>query len=465
MNAGELITEAKQMMAAGDYLGALTRFQQLDLFTLDPLAAVNVMMRMAKSASALGLADTAREYHRDALGRLYASGLVDPSRATEDIVKLALTAAVGARDVKAAQKFLRWLHRAMPPYASSYRISDIIDARDWCRAQGIAVHGIGAEENISLPDGCGGFLDYRTRETWYADIPDAEIVAGWDFVIAPTGEVLTGANYMPLEATFPFMPHGYNPSSHIVAHVWGESAIRIDADAFFLSVPERHHYGHWLSEFMPRLRAWDREESSLAVSASLPPKHLGLLGCFGARADDMIECEIGQRYHFRSLRITPAARADAPHPRDADYLRAALGPPSAARGEHIYFLEREAGTRIPANMTELDTLFQEFGVRKVNPARLTMAEQKDLFANARAIVGAFGTELYCLYHLPAGATVIELHWDVSLATAYGPPCRFIGLDHHLILCAKAETRGAATYRKDGNLIVDCAKLREHLAAL
>jgi capsular polysaccharide biosynthesis protein len=120
---------------------------------------------------------------------------------------------------------------------------------------------------------------------------------------------------------------------------------------------------------------------------------------------------------------------------------------------------------MPANREELEQVFQEYGITPVNPAKLSLAEQCALLAETEIIIGVFGTELFCLYNMPTGSTVIELIWDVAHATVYGPTCAFVGINHHLIACDSAESSVSAVRKIDRDLIVDCAELRRRLAAI
>jgi hypothetical protein len=472
MTTAEAITKAKRAIVAGDFATALADFKTADLSSLAPVAAARILTLMASCATALGQAEASSAYHRAALEKLDAAGLLAPETTTSEILRQALVLAVGAGDAARAKKYIRWLVEGLPSYAHTFKVSKVVDLQAWCRDRDIPVVVHDGPQDIIVPDGqgIGRSINYRCEPTWHADIPEAQIVSGWDFAVAPSGEVLTGASYTPVERAFPFMPHAYCESGRSIAHVWPDDVTRIDVDALFLSTPERHHYGHWLSEFLPRLRAWNGVDSAarkIVIPASLPRKHRDLLARFGVRDVDIVECELGRRFAFRSLRIVRGGRSDRINPRDTRFLSAALGPgPALERNAgRIFFLERDAGTRLPANVSELQAVLDAFGVIRVNPARLSLAEQMDLFKDARAIIGAYGTELYCLFNMPPGSTVIELHWDLSSATTYGPTCLFAGLHHHLILCAKATERGAAAYKKDGDIVVDCAKLRETLTAL
>ncbi|MGE4063171.1 MAG: glycosyltransferase 61 family protein [Rhodospirillaceae bacterium] len=458
MTAGASMAEAKRAMAAGNYAQAYEQLREIDLAEIEILSAVRVMVQMATCAQMLGRPAENIELHAGALARLTRELRLVPPAMTPEMTTLALSLAVGARDAPRAAEFIQILFGDLAPIKSGWRVSPVVPVTKWCRKNGIDVVPL---DSIGPAAAAG-------NGTWYADIPGAEIVLGWDYVIAPSGEVLEGANYMPPDKSFPFMPHAFCPSGPAIAHVWPEDVVRMDVDALFLSVPERHHYGHWLIEFLPRLRAWSLSETprrKLVVSSALPQKHRDLLARFGVAREDLIECTLGQRYAFGSLRVVRTGRANAPHPEDIRYLAAGLSPGEVAVRSKIYFLTRESGTRVPVNMDEVRAVLKAFGGTEINPARLTLAEQMNCLRNARAIIGAFGTELYCLFNLPPGAAVIELNWNEYEATIFGQTAALAGIVHRLIVCAKAEDRGAATYKRDGDLIVDCASLRAALAEL
>jgi capsular polysaccharide biosynthesis protein len=247
----------------------------------------------------------------------------------------------------------------------------------------------------------------------------------------------------------------------LVAHVWPKDHTVVDEDVLLLVTSEGHHFGHWTAEFLPRLRAWDRRRK-LAISAALPRKHRDLLTCFGVTEGDLIECEMRRRIKFRSVQVVYAGSPSAPSRANTAFLYDAFGPRAQNTPTRRLFLVRDAGTRLPANMGEFDALLRDFNIEKVNPAKLAYAAQKDLLADTSLIVGAYGTELYCMFNMHGGTTVIELGWDAALATVYGPTCAFLGLKHHLVPCKRAESKGKVHHNIDSDIIVDCAKLREYL---
>jgi capsular polysaccharide biosynthesis protein len=180
--------------------------------------------------------------------------------------------------------------------------------------------------------------------------------------------------------------------------------------------------------------------------------------------EHLIECHVGRRYRFRSLQVVRTAGSAPPSGEEARFLYDTLAPGQRPKGARRYFLVRDAGTRLPANQAEVDAVFKDFRVEKVNPARLTYLEQQTLFAEAEVIIGVFGTELYCMLNMHPGTSVIELIWDANHANVYGHLCRFLGMNHELVVCERALAAGRAQYKLDGDLIVDCSRLRAALAA-
>ena len=470
----DAIGHANQAMRSGDFEAALASLRALNLATLKPQALMRTIEVMSQCLAEIGHGAEIVPLHREALATFAATGQTNPQTTTAAAINTALMLSVGARDSAAVCKYLRFLMGAEATHGREFKVSPLSDVRTWCRMQGIEVEILDSAEGVVIDDdtGFGKALRYRSDETWHAVISDAEIIGGWDYIIAPTGEVLDGANYIAVHVAFAFMPHAYYEALNLVAHVWSDQVRYIDEDVLFLSTPERHHYGHWITDFLSRLRAWkefDNSPRKLAISSQLPRKHRDLLACFGVSSDDLIECDPGQRYRFRSLRVVKITDAAAPNPRNVRFLYDAFGPPASARPrdgkEKRFFLVRDMGTRMIENREEVDEVFQELGITTVNPAKLSYAEQKEILADASLVIAAFGTELYCIYNMRPGSAVIELIWDIDHATVYGPISYLLGMRHHLILCETSD-RPARTGRNrvDQDLIVDCATLRRHLTA-
>jgi capsular polysaccharide biosynthesis protein len=467
------ISGAKDAMRNGDFESALAAFQSVDVAVLEPLAAVRALVHMGKCLDALGRKTECASSNRTAL-TIYAAAFLTPATLGPDRIRTALSLAMGAQDTAATKDYLRMLAGELPPFAQDFKISPLMSLPAWGRAHGVPVEILDPAEEIEITDDAGTARAFRytSSQTWHAVIPNGEIVSGWDFVVAPTGEILNGANYLSVDITFPFMPHGYNSTLNSVAHVWPAQSTFVDADALFLSAPEKHHFGHWIVDFLTRLRVWNipgEPRRKIVISSQLPRKHRDLLGCFGVRPDDLIACDLGRRYKFRSLRVVRTGSADAPNPHNVKFLYRALGPSQSINatgnaGTRL-FLVRDAGTRMLANEAEVDQVFHEFGITKVNPAKLTLAEQTALLARTELIIGAFGTELFCLYNMPVGSTVVELIWDKNHATVYGPTCSFLGIKHHLMVCETVENTATARRKVSRDLVVDCAELRQRLASI
>jgi len=462
--------QARAAMKARNFESALSILSGVDHSPLAPTKILGVVQHISTCLTALGRDVEHVAHHRDALTCLIEKGWLQPDTITQSALDSALLLSVGAHDPIAVRKYVRFSMGQDSLAYNDFKISPLMDLPKWCKHHGVQIQLLDPAQEIAIPDttGLGRAFSYQTRPTWHAAIPDAEIVMGWDYVIAPGGEVLVGANYLPPYCVYAFMPHVYYRALGLMAHVWPPETTYIDEDAFFLSTPERHHYGHWITDFLTRLRAWraaDRPRK-LVISSQLPRKHRDLLACFGVTPHHLLECNLGQRYKFRSLQVAQTSDASAPNPQNARFLRERFAPPLDApkRDGRRLFLTRDAGTRMIGNMDEVQPIFDAFGITTVNPAKLSYDEQKSLFADTSLVIAGFGTELYCAYNMRSGSSVIELIWDTSHATVYGPLCHMLGMRHHLMLCAQSNQPPQTGRQQDRDLMIDCADLRRHIVA-
>ncbi|MBM3515732.1 MAG: hypothetical protein FJX59_18765, partial [Alphaproteobacteria bacterium] len=123
---------------------------------------------------------------------------------------------------------------------------------------------------------------YTAEPTLAVEIPDAGFVPGWDHVIAPTGEVLDGSGYLDLRSALNVMPHVCFPEANRVMHIGAGEPTRIPGRILFLSAPTLFNVGHWLVDFLPRLRGIgaDDKDARIAVPAPLPNRYREFLATF-----------------------------------------------------------------------------------------------------------------------------------------------------------------------------------------
>jgi capsular polysaccharide biosynthesis protein len=314
------------------------------------------------------------------------------------------------------------------------------------------------------------------RWTYTADpfeigiIPGAEFVSGWDYVIAPTGHVLSDSGYMPPELAFPrFFPQFPVPGVGLIAHPSAATTTDIPEQVLFLSVPEQFHIGHWFVDFLPRLRALAHApaRTKVALPREAPGKFREALSLFGIGPDRLVQCELGKRYRAQSLVVARPGSYLRPRPSTTRFLRQSLGP--AANSNHTLkrrvFLERGVKSRQILNRTEVDAVLEEFGFTVVSLAQLSIAAQRSLLEDTEIAVGVWGSDLFCSFFMPENSAVLELLGDQSEHPAVRPNCQIAGIRHAYLICRDSATTEHRSHQKDRDLVVDCTAFRSALREL
>lgn len=391
--------------------------------------------------------------------------------ASKDSLDFALFAAVAVGDeAKAEQLYRRRFDQSLP--VERVVISATCALRDFTTPDVTVLRSFSSSDVfVDQRESGSGQWQYKTDPMIFARVANGSFLAGWDYVATQDQLIVADSGYNPL--TTPSLKNGYPlcclEDVGLVAHAWTYDVEIVDADVFFLSAPPSFHYGHWLVDFLPRLQGLEIINDPtvlIAVPAELPAKHRDLLACFGITEDRIFNCELGKRYQFRRVFVGQTGTYYFPNPRTIHFLRRHLGRRAMLNTapRQRYFLERGAGTRLPANRDEVNALLAEFGFRHIDLSQLPLAEEHELLADAAIIVGAHGTELLSMYGVPPGAELIELIWDVSHDPVVGPICSFLGIRHQFLICEEAPQALKKNYRKDRDMIVDCTELRRRITA-
>jgi hypothetical protein len=104
-----------------------------------------------------------------------------------------------------------------------------------------------------------------------------------------------------------------------------------------------------------------------------------------------------------------------------DFVRTRLQPirPSLQNAEHKLYLSRRGTARHPDNEAELETLLIAQGFTIVQPEKLSLAEQIQLFAKSHLVIGLEGAALANSLFMPEGAKILTLR---SLAWGWTVNC-------------------------------------------
>ncbi len=357
------------------------------------------------------------------------------------------------------------------------RVSSVAQFDHWRLTQD--VRELVPSEDVAVTDPYdGAAYTYRSPPVAAVRLPMATIIPGWDFVILQSGEMLNGSGFMDAAVRFNGVGHLYSKEATRAVHPWPRPLIVVDADALFLSAPPQNHFGHWIADFLPRLYAWKHSGNpalKVAVPGDLTQHQRDTLASFGLRPQDMILCEAGRRYRFRSLTVMIHDGYYRVNTVLTKFLYDALGPDPATRpakpgpGRRIY-LER-SGTgrgRSVDNGAELDALLDRLGFERMRRPEVAVPRQDAILQDAGVVLTVYGSDVWAFYQLRPGTDLVVLYIDdareltvESGTLAIAGQCAKLGIRLHRLLCRGAEGDGVRQgYRRD--IVVDCAALEECL---
>ena len=212
--------------------------------------------------------------------------------------------------------------------------------------------------------------------------------------------------------------------------------------------PAHETWGHWLTDFLPRLwvlQAAGHDVAALRflVPADLRPFAWELLRLCGLRHDQLVIYDHWQELIRTDLLLMPtglrlvnrlAPCFTAANAFWTGRVRAAAGVPAAAGFAGLY-VSRDASPqgRLLQNRGVVAEIVAAHGLRTVCAERLTVAGQVALFSGAGLIVGEYGSGLHNSVFAPVGAAVVALrgtarHPDFvqsGIATALGQALGYV----------------------------------------
>jgi len=363
-------------------------------------------------------------------------------------------------------------------------IADVVNFNAWRKNHAVHTIEIDAARPVTLAYREPPIEDHYVADaSWVAELRYADIIAGWDHVIAPGGAVLDGSGYLGAYSSFAWIPHAYSRPANRMIHLWSDSYTQIDEPSFFLSNPQEFQVGHWIVDFLPRIRGWTVAKTAsplkLAIPKSLPKRHREFLSLLGVQDSDLLELEVGNRYRFSSLWVMGQGHRNDPHPNKIEFLHKALTTqledvvtPALAR----VYLDRGQSPRGRniVNLAEFDATLREFEFTFIQLANHPAAQQVEILGKAAIAIGSLGTDLASIFHMRSGTDLImlvqpDMHTSnvENDARAFERYAAILGMRSHRLTCTPQRDEKAerafwkrALYYRD--VVVDCAALRKLL---
>ena len=425
------------------------------------------MVNLTKLHRAGGLAalrdEMARQYP-DMIARIK----VAPDAAPASLLGKAMVGAVCAGDQDNA---LRIAGRLMPglPALGPLRLSPLGTLADYCGARGHRYEEVLPPARVRLAPTTSYSLpySYETTPAWFASLPQAQFIPGWDFVLGEDGTILTDSGYMPPHpATRAFITFYVRAVDSLIHYAPAEERF-VDEEVLFLSAPE-NNIGHWMIDFLPRLKGLALlagRKVKLAVPADLPPRCIAMLRAFGVADEDILACAPGVRHRFRMCHIYKPGIAEPPNPVHVKFVREGLTrgmPLRITPGKRVFLSRASVGTRRIANQAEVDALLAREGFIAADLAHLDFAGQKELLGDAEVILGPFGSNLFGMYLAPGNCTLMMLINAALEDSIFAHTAAILGLRHQFVLCATTP-ESAAIRNKERDVIVNCEALAAQIS--
>ena len=234
-----------------------------------------------------------------------------------------------------------------------------------------------------------------------------------------------------------------------------ERTARIDEEVVLLCGPAYQMYGHWLVDFLPRLHVLTHLGLDLRSLTYLLPHNvmpfsrrwLALLGIgdHQIRSYDTVTetCRIGRALiptAFRGNgRASPllAAAAQA-------FKTTIIGTPSLPRTRNLFVSRRQWGntSRSMVNADLAERRLQSIGFEIVFPEDLPIDQQIRLFAQARIIVGEYGSGLHNSIFCGQGSFVVNFRGtEGHPGFLQSGLCEALGQDVGYVFCETVSAAG------------------------
>ncbi len=411
-------------------------------------------------------AELAAQYP-DVLAQLNSLGAAAPP----PLLARAIVGAVCADDQDNAIAIAQRLFPSVPPLLP-LRLAPMAALADYCRARGLRHKVVLAPQLVKItpPSPYTMPFTYMTEAAIIASLPRAQYIPGWDVVIGEDNTLLRDSGYLPPDvATHAFLTFYINKLDCMIHYAPAEEVF-VDEDVLFLSTPD-NNVGHWMIDFLPRLKGLDYVpggKAKVVVPLGMHGRYMEMLKAFGFGESDMVICDPRKRYRFRMCHFYRPGQATPPNPTHVQFVRDGFVGDRHLKiqpGKRVFLARTQVGTRLVANHEEFAAFLEAENIVSAELADLTLEQQHELLNDAEIILGTFGSNLFGMYLAPPGCTILALMNDLTEDVCVAPTAHMLGMQHEIFLCDRAPEAGVKRYKRDTNVTIDCAALRERLAEI
>jgi len=176
-----------------------------------------------------------------------------------------------------------------------------------------------------------------------------------------------------------------------------------------------NNYFHWMMEALGTLVLLENDPrlktAKILVHDTLKGWHRETLAMLGIGADRVIEYPTAPVTIRDAICPLVLSRNTVVHPAAVDYLRRNMARPAAAPtpGKRVFLTRaRIGGGRKATNEQEVRWLLEQHGFETVDPGTMSIAAQRDFFADVEMIVAPGGAALTNMLFCPAGTKILSI---------------------------------------------------------
>ena len=276
----------------------------------------------------------------------------------------------------------------------------------------------------------GDTLSLRFQEQIYV-LPDCQLLAQTHAVLHKPTEKIVKSRGEKLER-FDFKPFCYQGRTQV-------SGVAIPL------LHNEHYYHFFIDQLLPMLRIIrslaDRHPVTVLVSSTMPAYQKAALDALAegeavdiqtVRREMRIDCDLLAVFSRQRSGIIDAfadgETLNLMRQKLHDWAEVSADPPS----RRIYISRNQFKHRQMENESDVFAALQPLGFEMVQPERLSMREQIQLFASAECVIATAGAALTNLLFCKAGAKVIEIRPAEAVDPFFIGMSSQLGLEHSFL---------------------------------
>jgi capsular polysaccharide biosynthesis protein len=227
---------------------------------------------------------------------------------------------------------------------------------------------------------------------------------------------------------------------HPVFHRWNDPKLQyLEGTVAVLTFCGSYNYFHWLYDVLPRL-AMLKMSGIPYTSILMNPNPYGPFveqtwAMLGISESSVIRTNPEAFFEADQLLIPSLMMNSHYPPWTTDTLRKLLLPhreSTLATPERIYISRNKASTRHLVNEEEVIRCLEEYSIQPIHLEDWTVAQQIQLFASAKLILGAHGAGLANLAFCQPGTQVIEIVHKQHVVPTYWMISNHNALDYYMM---------------------------------